>query len=233
MLKHALLSSLLLVLWLIPAHAQSTFEVPVTGELLAGWQHADGTRTAAIRLRLEPGWKTYWRSPGEGGIPPRISWKKSRNLRSVAIIWPTPEVFHQSGMRSIGYRGDIILPVRLAPKRAGKKMQLAAELDIGICRDICVPHQMTLNAVVDDSNTQVTPEIAAALAATRRGSSTRIRRSSNHGTASSARGTAVVLPAPGGACRTASSRPARASSRLSSTSLMGRSGGTGFGMGQS
>lgn len=150
----------------LSAHGQTAFEVPVRGELLPGWQNADGTRTVAIRLSLEPGWKTYWRSPGEGGIPPRISWKKSRNLRSVAIIWPTPKVFIQSGMQSIGYEGELVLPMRLTPRRQSRGMALTAELDIGICRDICIPHQMVLTAEVSDQNAKVTPAIAAALAAT-------------------------------------------------------------------
>ncbi len=54
----------------VPALAQDQFDLPVTGQVLEGWVRADGTRMAAVQLDLEPGWKTYWRAPGDAGIPP-------------------------------------------------------------------------------------------------------------------------------------------------------------------
>jgi DsbC/DsbD-like thiol-disulfide interchange protein len=137
----------------------------VTGEILTGWQREDGTRIAALRLTLAPGWKTYWRAPGDAGIPPEFDWSGSDNLRGVGITWPTPEVFLTAGMQTIGYSGDLVLPLALAPRAAGAPITLAVDLDIGVCSDICVPHTMTLNAVLDGSNTAPTPAIAAALAA--------------------------------------------------------------------
>lgn len=149
----------------LPLAAGDRFESPVQGEFLTGWQQPDGTRIAGLRLKLSPGWKTYWRSPGDAGIPPQIDWSGSDNLRGVGITWPAPEVFLTAGARTIGYSGDLILPIALIPSRAGQPMTIKANLDIGVCSDICVPHQMTLNAVIDDTNTKPTPAIAAALAA--------------------------------------------------------------------
>jgi len=149
----------------LPLAAGDRFETPVKGEILTGWQQPDGTRIAALRLTLAPGWKTYWRTPGDAGIPPYFDWSGSDNLRGVGITWPAPEVFLTAGMRTIGYSGDLILPITLAPSRAGQPMTITANLDIGVCSDICVPHQMTLTAVIDDTNTKPTPAIAAALAA--------------------------------------------------------------------
>lgn len=149
----------------LPLDAGDDFELPVKGEILTGWEQADGTRIAALRLTLSPGWKTYWRTPGDAGIPPQFDWSGSDNLRGVGITWPAPEVFLTAGMRTIGYSGDVVLPIALAPKRAGEPIILQADLDIGVCSDICIPHQMTLHATIDDSNRQPTPMIAAALAA--------------------------------------------------------------------
>ncbi|NNK15395.1 MAG: hypothetical protein HKP51_00660 [Sulfitobacter sp.] len=149
----------------LPLAAGDRFESPVKGEILTGWQQPDGTRIAALRLTLAPGWKTYWRTPGDAGIPPQFDWSGSNNLRGVGITWPAPEVFLTAGMRTIGYSGDLILPIALAPSRVGQPMTIEANLDIGVCSDICVPHQMTLTAVIDDTNTKPTPAIAAALAA--------------------------------------------------------------------
>lgn len=148
----------------LPLAAKDSFETPVTGDILTGWERADGTRIAALHLKLAPGWKTYWRAPGDAGIPPHFEWGGSRNLRSVAITWPTPEVFLTAGMQTIGYSGDVVIPLALIPRQNGKPITLKAHLDLGVCSDICVPHQMTLKTVINDSNTQPSPVIAAALA---------------------------------------------------------------------
>ncbi len=149
----------------LPLSAGDAFDMPVKGEILPGWERADGTRIAAVRLTLAPGWKTYWRTPGDAGIPPQLDWSGSENLGGVGITWPAPEVFLTAGMRTIGYSGDVVLPIALAPKRAGEPITLQADLDIGVCSDICIPHQMTLSATIDDNNRKPTPMIAAALAA--------------------------------------------------------------------
>lgn len=148
----------------LPALAKDRFEVPVSGEILSGWQQPDGSRMAALRLELAPGWKTYWRTPGDAGIPPTFSWSGSKNLHGVGISWPAPEVFLTAGMRTIGYTDTVVLPLKLLPKTAGQPITLQAVVDMGVCSDICVPHRMKITAVIDDNNTKPTPAIAAALA---------------------------------------------------------------------
>lgn len=139
--------------------------MPISGEILHGWQLPDGTRMAAIKLTLAPGWKTYWRSPGDTGIPPEIDWSRSRNLGSVGITWPAPSVYREGGVVTIGYKDQVILPVTLAPRRGGEPLKLNTTLNIGVCSDICIPHQMKLKATIADGNLVPTPAIAAALAA--------------------------------------------------------------------
>lgn len=148
----------------LPARAGSDIDTPVTGTILPGWQQADGTRLAAVQLRLAPGWKTYWRSPGDAGIPPQFDWSKSRNLGSVGIHWPAPVVFLTAGMRTIGYTGDLVLPITLAPRKPGAPMDIRVTVDLGVCSDVCVPQRITLGTRIDDANTTPTPAIAAALA---------------------------------------------------------------------
>ncbi len=147
-----------------PLAAQTGPNQPAVAEILPGWVQPDGTRMAAIHIRLAPGWKTYWRSPGDAGIPPQFDWSRSRNLGAVSIIWPAPHVYPQNGMRTIGYKDELILPLAIAPRNPGKPVRLRARLDIGVCEDICVPYQMTVNGVLDGSSTKPTPVIAAALA---------------------------------------------------------------------
>ncbi|WP_283427093.1 protein-disulfide reductase DsbD domain-containing protein [Shimia sagamensis] len=143
------------------AFAQS-FDQVVQAEVLPGWRTADGTHMAAVKVTMNPGWKTYWRAPGDAGIPPQITWNGSRNMESVALEWPTPEVFNQNGMRSIGYTDALVLPIKISPKDASKPVRLKATLDIGVCRDICVPQRLKVKAELPASGAR-DAEIAAAL----------------------------------------------------------------------
>lgn len=119
---------------------------------------------AAIRIKLAPGWKTYWRSPGDAGIPPQFNWSGSRNLHGVGITWPAPRIYPQNGMNTIGYKDELILPITLSARNAGNPVKLRAALDIGVCKDICIPFHLKLNATLDGTNSTPTPAIAAALA---------------------------------------------------------------------
>ncbi len=128
------------------ATAAAAQEVPdnvVSADLLPGWRDPDGTRTAALHLILAPGWHTYWRSPGDAGIPPRFDWTGSRNLASVAFRWPRPQIFDQNGLRTLGYTGDVILPIDVTPAADGP-VTLNATIDLGVCDTICVPVTVTV-----------------------------------------------------------------------------------------
>ena len=158
----ALLSCLTLAL---PAAAQDAVGTPLQGDLLTGWQQSDGRRVAAIRLRMAPGWKTYWRSPGDAGIPPEFDWSGSDNLRDVQITWPAPKVFDQGGVNSIGYAREVILPLTITPRRPGAPVTLDTSIDLGVCSDICLPQTIHLRALLDTRDSKPTPAIAAAFAA--------------------------------------------------------------------
>ena len=161
-----MLSAALLTLGLgAPLQAQGVPENAVMAEIMPGWLRADGSRVAALRLTLAPGWKTYWRAPGDSGIPPHFDWSGSRNLAGVGISWPAPSVFREGGVRTIGYQDTLVLPLTLAAKRPGKPVAVNLSLDIGVCRDICIPAQLSVSADLDDTNTTPIPAIAAALAA--------------------------------------------------------------------
>ncbi len=139
--------------------------MPVTAEVLQGWVKTDGTRMAALRLDLEPGWKTYWRAPGDAGIPPSFDWRGSRNLQSVGVSWPRPSVFDDNGMRSIGYSDTLVIPLSITADQPGSPVRVRLTMDIGVCADICIPHRLEFDEVIDSDQTRPTPAIAAALAA--------------------------------------------------------------------
>ena len=147
----------------LPLRAGSPEEA-VSIDVLPGWRLADGRHVAGIRIRLAPGWKTYWRAPGDAGIPPSFDWRGSRNLGAVQVGWPTPHVFEQNGMRSIGYKGEVVWPVVIEPRRKGQPVRLEGHLDLGVCSDICMPHEVQLSAELPAGTTRPDPVIAAAMA---------------------------------------------------------------------
>ncbi|MBM3549700.1 MAG: copper resistance protein [Alphaproteobacteria bacterium] len=92
-----------------------------------------------LHLTLPEGWKTYWRSPGDAGLPARIDWNGSSNLADAEIRWPIPERFSLFGLETFGYEHDVVLPILARPTKPGEPMSLAANVDYLVCKDICVP----------------------------------------------------------------------------------------------
>ncbi|MGR3549870.1 protein-disulfide reductase DsbD domain-containing protein [Pseudooceanicola sp.] len=135
----------------------------VAVRLLPGWRQADGSHMAAVEVTMAEGWKTYWRAPGDAGVPPVFNWNGSTNVRGVQVIWPRPEVFWQNGMRSIGYHDRLVLPLRVTSAGTGA-VALDGELQFGICSDICVPMFVAFDQVALPAGGRPVPAIAAALA---------------------------------------------------------------------
>lgn len=135
----------------------------VSVELIPGWPQENGQHIAALRFSLAPGWKTYWRSPGDGGLPTLMDWSGSQNLSSVEVLWPRPRVFRENGLRSIGYQGEVILPLAVTPNQSGE-VQLLADLNFGVCNEVCLPVHVVLNTRVSEDHRENMPEINAALA---------------------------------------------------------------------
>ena len=127
---------------------------------------ADGAaRLAAIEIVLDPGFKTYWRSPGESGLPPAFDWAGSENLSAAEVLWPAPHRFEDAGGVAYGYKDRVLLPVRVSPNDSAKPLRLALKLDYGVCKDICIPAQASLALALRPGEAgPPAPELAAALA---------------------------------------------------------------------
>ena len=102
------------------------------------------TLEVGFQIRLEGGWKTYWRSPGAAGIPLRASWTGSQNLARAELDWPFPKRFSQDGIASFGYADEVVLPIRIVTSRRGQGLRLRAQVSYAVCREICVPLEATL-----------------------------------------------------------------------------------------
>ena len=157
--------ALMILLVLLPglSSAQSYDDV-VEARLLPGWRLPNGDHMSALQLTLAPGWKTYWRTPGDAGIPPQFDWRGAKNMQAIGIYWPAPQVFWQSGMRSVGYKGKVVLPFKVRLKNPKNDARLGGVIDIGICKDVCLPHRIRVSTDLPAKARKPDPAIAAAMA---------------------------------------------------------------------
>jgi suppressor for copper-sensitivity B len=133
---------------------------PVSARLIAA-PSAVGTLSeirAGVEIKQAPGWKTYWRSPGDAGLPPAISWKGSRNLAAADFDYPTPHRFSVLGIETIGYADHVVFPVKATPAQPGAPLGLRAELDLLVCADICVPEKFALSLNLPAGEAAPSPE---------------------------------------------------------------------------
>jgi DsbC/DsbD-like thiol-disulfide interchange protein len=107
--------------------------------LIAGDHPSGGALRAGIEVRLAGGWKTYWRYPGDSGVPPEFDFSKSENVRSVSLLWPAPHRFTYDGGASIGYKGDVTFPVHVVPDDPARPTLLRLTIAYAVCEKLCVP----------------------------------------------------------------------------------------------
>lgn len=157
--------------------------------ILPGWRTPEGARIAAIEIRLAPGWHTYWRVPGEAGIPPSFDWSASKNLAAVGYEWPRPELFETEGMQTFGYEQALVLPVQLRPVDPAAPIEVALAAAFGVCSDICMAAEAKAALTLSpDAPEEGRDEIEAALAE-------RVQSASEAGVV---RATCAVAPGAGG-----------------------------------
>src|SRR6202048_5170104 len=109
--------------------------------LLAG-SRSGAVLMGGIAFQLEPGWKTYWRTPGDSGVPPRFDFSKSENIEAVTVLWPAPTKFDDgAGGHSLGYHNQVVLPLRIVAKSADKPVTLRADINYAVCEKLCIPVQ--------------------------------------------------------------------------------------------
>jgi DsbC/DsbD-like thiol-disulfide interchange protein len=127
-----------------PAHAadESPWNEDVRSavRLIAGSSKAnDAVLRAGIEVKLRPGWKTYWRYPGDSGVPPHFDFSGSENLKKAEVLYPAPHLFTDQTGQSLGYKDTVIFPVVVSPQQAGKPVRLRVKIDYAVCEKLCVP----------------------------------------------------------------------------------------------
>jgi len=133
----------LLALFISAARAQDASPWQKDGHsavrLLAG-SRSGAVLLGGIAFQLQPGWKTYWRNPGDSGVPPRFDFSKSDNVEAVTVLWPAPLKFDDgAGGISLGYHDQIVLPLRIVAKSVDKPVTLRADINYAVCEKLCIP----------------------------------------------------------------------------------------------
>lgn len=118
------------------AAVEKPFRVSLVGDEFIG----DGWQTG-IRIELAEGWKTYWRMPGDAGIPPLFGWNGGAlGDGQIEVLYPLPGRYQDASGETVGYRDEVIFPVRLKQADA-LEVDLRLDLFFAVCREICIPAQ--------------------------------------------------------------------------------------------
>jgi DsbC/DsbD-like thiol-disulfide interchange protein len=99
---------------------------------------------AGVQLRMDKGWKTYWRNPGDSGVPPSFDFAGSTNLKQAEVLYPAPHRFADANGVAIGYDDEVVFPVKLTPERDGEPIELKLAFNYGLCKTLCVPNDVSL-----------------------------------------------------------------------------------------
>ena len=122
------------------AHSHNTSMRLIAGSPLKGSiAHNSPVLRAGIEIKLAPNFKTYWRTPGESGVAPQISFDGSQNLKSAEVLFPAPHIFKDKTGTAIGYKNHVIWPIHAQAQDATKPVILNIKFDYGVCEKICIP----------------------------------------------------------------------------------------------
>lgn len=114
---------------------------------LIGGETVQGVWRVGIDIKLDKGWKTYWRVPGDAGVPPQFDWSRSRNVKSVTVLWPAPKRFIDQGGETVGYKDRVVFPVDVVAEDGGEPIDLALDAFLGICEIVCIPVKLDISLV--------------------------------------------------------------------------------------
>ncbi len=111
---------------------------------------------------MQPGWKTYWRYPGDSGVPPHFDFSGSENLKTATVLFPTPHLFTDETGQTLGYKERVIFPVVVSPQQAGKPVRLRLKIDYAVCEKLCVPAEGRAELILAPGNSAHNADLSAA-----------------------------------------------------------------------
>jgi suppressor for copper-sensitivity B len=135
-----------------PARAQQTWTIAEQSRarLVSAVKDTGGQKgfEAGIEIELTDGWHTYWRMPGDAGLPPRFDWSGSRNIEAPDVLYPIPERMDEAGLQIFGYKDRVFFPLDIRVKDPSQPAEIKLGLDIMVCKDICIPQRLDLSLIV-------------------------------------------------------------------------------------
>lgn len=135
---------------LLAAPVRGAVPQPYKVSLLAGGQDGDLWQ-AGVLVELAQGWKTYWRVPGDTGIPPQFDWAGSSNVAAVEVMYPLPSRLRDASGEAIGYYDQVLFPISVKPVTAGDIVQLQLKMFFAVCKDICIPAKANAGLLFNSS----------------------------------------------------------------------------------
>ena len=135
----------------------------VSAKITDGWIEKDQKLIFGLKIDLDKNWKTYWRLPGNAGLEPLFSFDKSENVLVAKIMWPSPIIFGEENLWSIGYKDSVLLPLEITPIDASKPIKLEIKADIGLCEDVCIPVTLNFSYFATPGQNQENYEILGAI----------------------------------------------------------------------
>ena len=135
----------------------------VSAKITDGWIEKDQKLIFGLKIDLNKNWKTYWRLPGNAGLKPLFTFDKSENVFAVKIMWPSPIIFGEDNLWSIGYKDSVLLPLEVTPIDTSKPIKLEIQADIGLCEDVCIPVTLNVSYFATPGQNQENYEILGAI----------------------------------------------------------------------
>jgi DsbC/DsbD-like thiol-disulfide interchange protein len=120
------------------------------------------TLRAGLEIKLQPGWKTYWRYPGDSGVPPRFDFSGSENLKSVTVFYPVPHLFTDETGQSLGYKDGVIFPLAVSAQQPDKPVRLRVKIEYAVCEKLCVPAEGIVELILAAGDSAHDSALAAA-----------------------------------------------------------------------
>src|SRR6478735_11606245 len=153
--------------WATPSHAADespwSDDVRSATRLVAGsGKSGDAQLRAGVEIKMQPGWKTYWRYPGDSGVPPHFDFSGSENLKKADVFYPAPHLFTDETGHSLGYKDTVIFPVVVSPQQSGKPVRLRVKVDYAVCEKLCVPVEGRAELVLESGDSKHDPTLTAA-----------------------------------------------------------------------
>lgn len=117
----------------------------------------DGNVLVGLEFQLQPGWKVYWRSPGDAGFPPMLDFTGSENVEASDLQWPLPSRFSVIGLETLGYEGAVVLPFNVTAIDPRQDAKINVQLRYLTCKEICIPYDATLSLTLPTGDATPSP----------------------------------------------------------------------------